>query len=141
MKLFFFVSEEILSTVSGFLSTDVAVVLDDVAANIPRVVVSSGYPFYYPIGAVSTWTISSPPETYLNLLFSNISLNQYKVRITEEVQNIRFLHTGKGYLTFYPGIENLILPMLSYQGCYVRATYIGCIGTHAHGHQVTSLLC
>ena len=23
----------------------------------------------------------------------------------------------------------------------MRATYIGCIGTHAHGHQVTSLLC
>ena len=79
---------------SGFLSTDVAVILDDVAANIPRVVVSSGYPFYYPIGAASTWTISSPPETYLNLLFSDISLNQYKVRILEEVQNIRFLHIG-----------------------------------------------
>ena len=23
----------------------------------------------------------------------------------------------------------------------MRATYIGSIGTHAHGHQVTSLLC
>ena len=23
----------------------------------------------------------------------------------------------------------------------MRATYIGCIGTHAHGRQVTSLLC
>ena len=23
----------------------------------------------------------------------------------------------------------------------MRATYIGCIGTHAHGHEVTSLLC
>ena len=34
-----------------------------------------------------------------------------------------------------------ILPMLSYPGCHVRATYIGCIGTHAHGRQVTSLLC
>ena len=42
---------------------------------------------------------------------------------------------------FYPGIENLILHMLSYPGCHVRATYIGCIGTHAHGRQVTSLLC
>ena len=31
-----------------------------------------------------------------------------------------FLHTGYGYLIFYPGIENLILPMLSYlsrEGC------------------------
>ena len=41
----------------------------------------------------------------------------------------------------YPGIENLILPRLSYPGCHMRATYIGCIGTHAHGRQVTSLLC
>ena len=52
-----------------------------------------------------------------------------------------FLHTTKGYLRFYPGIENLILPRLSYPGCHMRATYIGCIGTHAHGRQVTSLLC
>ena len=29
---------------------------------------------------------------------------------------------------------------ISYPGCHVRATYIGCIGTHAHGRQVTSLL-
>ena len=41
---------------------------------------------------------------------------------------------------FYPGLENLILPMLSYPG-HVRAKYIGCIGTHAHGRQVMSLLC
>ena len=30
---------------------------------------------------------------------------------------------------FYPGIKNLILPMLSYPGCHMRATCIGCIGT------------
>ena len=30
-----------------------------------------------------------------------------------------FLHTGSGYLRFYPGIENLILPMLSYTCCHV----------------------
>ena len=29
---------------------------------------------------------------------------------------------------------------ISYPGCHVRATYIGCIGTHANGHQVMSLL-
>ena len=34
-----------------------------------------------------------------------------------------------------------ILPMLSYPGCHVRAKYIGCMRTHAHGRQVTSLLC
>ena len=28
-----------------------------------------------------------------------------------------------------------------FTGCHVRATYIGCIGTQAHGCQVTSLLC
>ena len=41
----------------------------------------------------------------------------------------------------YPRIENLILSMLSYPGCLVRVTYIGCIGSHAHGRQVRSLLC
>ena len=44
-------------------------------------------------------------------------------------------------MRFYPRLENLILPMLSYPGCHVRAKYIGCIGTHANGRQVTSLLC
>ena len=44
-------------------------------------------------------------------------------------------------MRFYPGLENLILPMLSYPGCHVSAKYIGCIGNHAHGRQVTSLLC
>ena len=52
-----------------------------------------------------------------------------------------FLHTGYGYQMFYPRIENLILPMLFYQGCHERATFSGCIGTHAHGRKVTSLLC
>ena len=35
----------------------------------------------------------------------------------------------------------LVLPMLSYPGCHLRATYIDCIGTHTHYRQVTSLLC
>ena len=30
--------------------------------------------------------------------------------------------TPDRYLRFYPGIENLILPMLSYPGCHIRAT-------------------
>ena len=30
--------------------------------------------------------------------------------------------------------------MLSNPGCHVTAKYIGCIGTHAHCRQVTSLL-
>ena len=54
---------------------------------------------------------------------------------------LTFLHTVEDHLRFYPGIENRILPMLSYPGCHVRAKYIGCIETHTHGHQVTSLLC
>ena len=49
-----------------------------------------------------------------------------------------FLHTVQGYLRFYLGIENLILPMLSYPGCHVRDLYIGCIGTHTHGRQAMS---
>ena len=52
-----------------------------------------------------------------------------------------FLHTGLGYLRFYPGNENLILPMLSYPDCHEWALYIGCIGTHARGPQVTPMLC
>ena len=44
-------------------------------------------------------------------------------------------------MRFYHGKENLILPRLSKPGCRVRASYIGCIGIHAHGRQVTSLLC
>ena len=47
----------------------------------------------------------------------------------------------QAHMKFYPGIENLILPMLSYPGCYVRSRYIGCIGSHAPGRQVTPLLC
>ena len=43
-------------------------------------------------------------------------------------------------MIFYPGIENLTLPMLSYPGCHVRALCIVCIGTRANGRQVTPLL-
>ena len=44
------------------------------------------------------------------------------------------------YLRFYPGIENLIYP------CYLTEAgmgrlYIGCIGTHEYGRQLTSVLC
>ena len=44
-------------------------------------------------------------------------------------------------MRFYHGLENPILPMLSYTGCHMSAKYIGCIGTHAHSRQVMSLLC
>ena len=49
------------------------------------------------------------------------------------------------YLFLYLGLhligdETSITFMLSYPGCHVRASYIGCIGTHAHCRQVTSLL-
>ena len=57
------------------------------------------------------------------------------VTIMTALKNDFFLHTGKGYLRFYPGIENLILPTLSYPGCHVKATCVGCSGTHAHGRQ------
>ena len=52
-------------------------------------------------------------------------------------EKVIFLHTEYEYLRFYPGIENLILPMLYYPGCHVKATYIGCIGTYAYGRKVT----
>ena len=35
---------------------------------------------------------------------------------------IRFLHAGQWYLIFYPGIENLILPMLFYTGRRVTSS-------------------
>ena len=37
--------------------------------------------------------------------------------------------------------KSYLTHMLSYPGCHMRAIYIGCIRTHAHGRQVTSLLC
>ena len=37
-------------------------------------------------------------------------------------EKLYFLHTGWGYLRFYPGIENLILPMLSYPGRQVTSS-------------------
>ena len=33
-----------------------------------------------------------------------------------------FLHTGEAYLRFYPGIDNLILPMLSFSGRQVTSS-------------------
>ena len=36
---------------------------------------------------------------------------------------IVFLYNGYGLLRFYPGIENLILHMLSDPGCHVRAVH------------------
>ena len=45
-----------------------------------------------------------------------------------------FLHTGKGYLIFYPGSE---IPCYLTQA--VTRGKIGCIGTPAHGRQVTSM--
>ena len=44
------------------------------------------------------------------------------------------------FLIFYPGSEILILPMLSYLGYHKRTVFIGCIATHAHGCQVTSMV-
>ena len=60
---------------------------------------------------------------------------------SEEIKKVDSCTPNKDILIFYPGIENLILAMLSFPGCHVRANNIDCIGTHAHGRQVTSLLC
>ena len=49
-----------------------------------------------------------------------------RIEFPIHIFSLVFLHTGYGYLRFYPGIENLIHPRLSYTGCHVRATYIGC---------------
>ena len=50
-----------------------------------------------------------------------------------------FLHTGISDI-IYPELETLILPMLPYQGCReTHGLFIGCIGTHTKGRQVTSM--
>ena len=69
------------------------------------------------------------PQTYYEGETQNADNNTTAVKVTQSVLSPSerlFLHTGYGYLRFYPGIENLIKPMLSYQGCHLRATYIGC---------------
>ena len=73
--------------------------------------------------------------------FDYKKLSCFSVLIPTIARELYFLHTGYGYLRFYHGKENLILPMLSYPDCHVRATCIGCIGIHAYGRQVTSLVC
>ena len=40
-----------------------------------------------------------------------------------------------------PWVRKSYLTHAIFPGCHVRAKYIGCIGTHALGRQVTSLLC
>ena len=55
------------------------------------------------------------------------------------IVNYLFSHTRYGHLRFYSEIEILILSMLSYQAVK-RRLFIGRIGTHAHGRQVTSSL-
>ena len=52
-------------------------------------------------------------------------------------------YTCIGLDAIFMRIENLTLLMLSYQGCHMRAVHVQktCIGTRAHGRQVTSLLC
>ena len=87
---------------------------------------------YYMISLKRTYILSRSLE--------KLAMALQNQQTTQSDQSIRcFLHTG--YLRFYPGIENHILPMLSYPSCRVRATYIGCIGTSAHSRLVTSLLC
>ena len=48
-----------------------------------------------------------------------------KSEYSQEIPQLRtaFLHTDKDFLIFYHGIENRILPMLSYLGCHVRAVH------------------
>ena len=64
---------------------------------------------------------------------TNVQIFRAKARALFVVHWIRISEIlprdGKSYLT------HAILPRLSREG------YIGCIGTHAHGCQVTSLLC
>ena len=43
------------------------------------------------------------------------------------LERFLFLPTGEGYLRCYPGIENLILPMLSYPGRQVTSLCEGYI--------------
>ena len=83
------------------------------------------------------------PQTYYHDETQNADKDMTAIKVSDQFslpQN-DYSCTPDGYLRFYPGIENRILPRLSYPDCHVRAICIGCIGAHTHGSQVASLLC
>ena len=68
----------------------------------------------------------------MNMLSVACTCSRYQLHKSFLVHQIRISE-------IYPGIE-IFLPILSYPGCHVGTTYIGCAGTHAYGRQVTLLL-
>ena len=51
-----------------------------------------------------------------------------------------FLAHWIGTSDILPWVRKSYLTHAIYPGCQVRANYIGCVGTRAHGRQVTLLL-
>ena len=45
----------------------------------PGIIVSHGYPYHYTPGMMWLWEISFDDNTFVGLLFSNVSFNIYKV--------------------------------------------------------------
>ena len=79
-------------------------------------------------------SVVGPTEIYLlDFFYSGIQLY---ILLSPYLGFISFLYLGLHLI----GNDTSITFMLSYPDCHARASYIGCIGTHAHCRQVTSLL-
>ena len=58
---------------------------DDRTITNPGILVSDGYPVYYPTAAVSIWKYSAPEGQYVNLLLQSFSLNKYKLLQSQSI--------------------------------------------------------
>ena len=84
---------------------------------------------------ICIWLSSLCIPTSLSLLCST---KTYK--LWSGITGLLFAHQIR-ISEILPCVSKSYLTHAIYPGSHVRATYIGCIGTHAHGRQVTSLLC
>ena len=76
----YFISEDHLNVQRKNITTINKLLWHDKTKRNPGVLVSSGYPVYYSTGAHYAWIITFAVGHYVNMMFSNISLNQYQVR-------------------------------------------------------------
>ena len=72
--------DEYFEASSGYISSIRHLQCEEKTSINPAIIASAGYPMFYPSEAASIWTIFFGEENYVNLLFSDISLNLYTVR-------------------------------------------------------------
>ena len=53
--------------------------VEDITETNPGAIISTGFPFYYPVGVTTVWIVTFTASQYANVIFSYISLNQYEV--------------------------------------------------------------